>query len=281
MVCTVIWGVMTYCVLIDIFTIVPTTQYVWINQTATFTCATNVTGYELSFSVSGGVADVPTLMDLPGGGQLVTTSFTVTSDNNGTSVRCLAAYNGGLSVVSDPAGFAYGQGMEYIFSHSFISPPCHNTRSVVDLTAVQQECGIFISWKPPHLLPGLSVSYNVYINGEMNISTTNHTYYPMKLTNTTYNVTVKAFNDSIIGDATTIKALYQTSMNVQVSFIGIFIIIDQDVELTYLQEMTIRQAQSNIWKTYFIKVVALIFHVIFFNFRVLKPVILSPIPLRL
>ena len=38
------------------------------------------------------------------------------------------------------------------------------------------------------------------------------------------------------------------------------------MELTYLQEMTIRQAQSNIWKTYFIKVVVLIlsiFHVIF------------------
>ena len=109
----------------------------------------------------------------------------------------------------------------------------------------------------------------------------------MKLTNTTYNVTVKAFNDSIIGDATSIEALYQTSItctNVHVLFIGIFIIIDQDVELTYLQKMTIRQAQSNIWKTHFIQVVALIlsiFYVTFFNFRVLKPVTLSPIPLRL
>ena len=109
----------------------------------------------------------------------------------------------------------------------------------------------------------------------------------MKLTNTTYNVTVKAFNDSIIGDSTSIEALYQTSIactNVHVLFIGILIIIDQDVELTYLQEMTIRQAQSNIWKTYFIKVVALIFsifYVIFFNFRVLKPATLNLIPLRL
>ena len=101
----------------------------------------------------------------------------------------------------------------YTHIHSFLhyatipGPPS----SVVDLTAVQQECSIFISWEPPYLLPGLSVSYKVYINGEMNISTTNHTYYPMKLTNTTYNVTVKAFNDSIIGDATSIEALYQTS----------------------------------------------------------------------
>ena len=28
----------------------------------------------------------------------------------------------------------------------------------------------------------------------------------------------------------------------------------QPVELSYLQEMTIRQAQSNIWKTHFMKV---------------------------
>ena len=108
-----IWGVIIYCILIDIFTIVPTTQYVWINQTTTFTCATNVTGYTLSFSIPASVDDTPTVTNLPGGGQLATTSFTVTSDNNGTSVRCLATNNvgPGLPVVSDPAGFAYGQGM--------------------------------------------------------------------------------------------------------------------------------------------------------------------------
>ena len=103
---------MTYCVLIGIFTIVPTTQHVWINQTATFTCATNVTGYTLSFSIPASVDDTPTVADLPGGGQLATTSFTVTSDNNGTIVRCLAD-NGAVLMASDP-GFAYGQGMEYI-----------------------------------------------------------------------------------------------------------------------------------------------------------------------
>ena len=46
------------------------------------------------------------------------------------------------------------------------------------------------------------MSYKVYINGEINISTTNYsTYYPMKLTNATYDVAIKAFNGSIIGDA--------------------------------------------------------------------------------
>ena len=109
MVCTVIWGVMTYCVLIDIFTIVPTTQYVWINQTATFTCATNVTGYILSFSIPAGVAhDTTTVTDLPEGGQLATASFTVTSDNNGTSVRCIAE-NGELFTITTLV-YAYAQG---------------------------------------------------------------------------------------------------------------------------------------------------------------------------
>ena len=112
MVCTVIWEVMTYCVLIGVFTIVPTTQYVWINQTATFTCATNVTGYILFFSIPAGLGidHVTTVTDLPEGGLLATCSYTVTSYNNGTSVRCLATNNGGLLVVSDPAGLAYGQG---------------------------------------------------------------------------------------------------------------------------------------------------------------------------
>ena len=100
------------CVLIDVFTIVPTTQYVWINQTATFTCATNVTGYILSFSIAAGIDKNDAVTDLPGGGQLATASFTVTSENNGAIVRCLAANNGGLPVVSDPAGFAYAQGMK-------------------------------------------------------------------------------------------------------------------------------------------------------------------------
>ena len=74
-----------------IFTIVPTTQYVWINQTATFTCTTNCTRYTLSFSIPAGIAHDTTVTDLPGGGQLATCSFTVTSDSNGTStsVRCL------------------------------------------------------------------------------------------------------------------------------------------------------------------------------------------------
>ena len=79
----------------------------WINQTATFTCATNVTGYTLGFSIIP--ADVPHVTDLPGGGQLATCSFTVTSDNNGTaSVGCVA--DGGTDVQHTTPVFAYAQG---------------------------------------------------------------------------------------------------------------------------------------------------------------------------
>ena len=71
-----------------IFTIVPTTQYVWINQTATFTCATNVTGYELVFNIPGVDVEQESNAPLPGGGQTITAIFTATLDTNGTNVTC-------------------------------------------------------------------------------------------------------------------------------------------------------------------------------------------------
>ena len=77
--------------------------------------------------------------------------------------------------------------------------------SVGNLTAEQCSTCILIEWETPYLLPGLSVSYMVFIDEEIkqdNISGTNHTSYcPEELTNATYDVAVKAFNGSIIGDA--------------------------------------------------------------------------------
>ena len=124
--------------LLGTITIVPATQYVWVNQTATFTCVTNVTGYSLSFSVSGGVADVSTLMDLPEGGQLATTSFTVTSDNNGTSVRCLA--DDGTDIQLTTPVFAYAQGiLSYYLRYIYCLPrsPIIGNRSYSRTTRVQ------------------------------------------------------------------------------------------------------------------------------------------------
>ena len=95
---------------LDIFTIVPTTQYVWINQTATFECAINVTEYALGFNLipaSVACGEGSTVIDLPEGGRLATCSFKVTSDNNGTSVRCNANGNG---LWSTERVYAYAQG---------------------------------------------------------------------------------------------------------------------------------------------------------------------------
>ena len=72
--------------------------------------------------------------------------------------------------------------------------------SVSDLTAEQQECDLKVTWEPPYLLPGLSVSYKVYINGEMiqdDIPTTNHTYYPTVTSSTAYSISVVAYNESV------------------------------------------------------------------------------------
>ena len=56
----------------------------------TFECATNVTGYTLAFSFNKAVVIIFKQINLPDGGIKVTTTFIVTSANNGTSVRCHA-----------------------------------------------------------------------------------------------------------------------------------------------------------------------------------------------
>ena len=85
--------------------------------------------------------------------------------------------------------------------------------SVGNLTAEQCSTCILIEWETPYLLPGLSVSYMVFIDEERiqdNISGINHTSYcPAELTNATYNVTVKAFNGSIIGDTAVELATFE------------------------------------------------------------------------
>ena len=74
--------------------------------TATFTCATIA-------------KSTTTLLGLPGGGTLATVSFTVTSDNNGTSVRCAA--DDGIDFQLTPMIYAYGQGTFIIRIILFIS----------------------------------------------------------------------------------------------------------------------------------------------------------------
>ena len=92
-----------------IFTIVPETQYVYINHNVTFECVTNLTGYSLSFDYSETVDYTLKQTNLPGGGIKITTTFIVTSGNNGTSVSCIARLNNVFEGISD-LSYVYGQG---------------------------------------------------------------------------------------------------------------------------------------------------------------------------
>ena len=95
-----------------IFTIVPETQYVYLNHNVTFECATNLTGYTLTFDyVYGGGSISPTFMksNLPNGGIKVSTTFIVTSTLNGTGVRCIADHSVTTPMLTSLAN-VYAQG---------------------------------------------------------------------------------------------------------------------------------------------------------------------------
>ena len=95
-----------------IFTIVPETQYVYLNHNVTFECATNLTGYSLSFyHIFSGGSIIPTSKqtNLPYGGIKITTTFIVTSANNGTGVKCIADDSGNRTTFTS-LEYAYAQG---------------------------------------------------------------------------------------------------------------------------------------------------------------------------
>ena len=77
----------------------------------TFECATNLTGYILSFSYSydGSVAVTVKQINLPDGGIKVSTTFTVTSTLNGTRVGCRADHSVNTPMVTSLAN-VYIQG---------------------------------------------------------------------------------------------------------------------------------------------------------------------------
>ena len=64
------------------------TQYVYINDTVTFECATNLTGYSLYFLVGGKVPSSQASETLPNGGTAISFSLTATNQLNGTDVTC-------------------------------------------------------------------------------------------------------------------------------------------------------------------------------------------------
>ena len=97
----------------------------------------------MSFSIPAGVAHVTTVTDLPEGGllALAITSFTVTSDNNGTSVICVA-HNGTIITIITPV-YAYAQGTvdhyDRIMALTYCLPrsPIISSRSYSRTTRVQ------------------------------------------------------------------------------------------------------------------------------------------------
>ena len=74
----------------SIFTIVPETQYLYVNDTVTFECATNLTGYILFFESNAPAAITESLKILPNGGRIISFNLTATSQVNGTSATCRA-----------------------------------------------------------------------------------------------------------------------------------------------------------------------------------------------
>ena len=61
------------------------TQYVYLNNTVTFECAINVTGYNL-FAVTN--PSVATSVTLPNGEVMLSFNLTAISEVNGTAVTC-------------------------------------------------------------------------------------------------------------------------------------------------------------------------------------------------
>ena len=87
----------------SIFTAVPETQYVYLNDTVTFECATNVTEF-LFFTTNPSVAILVGLRNLPNGGKMLSINLTAISEINGTAVTCFASNH-----VTEPA-YVYVQG---------------------------------------------------------------------------------------------------------------------------------------------------------------------------
>ena len=107
------------CKISAIFTIVPTTQYVWINQTVTFTCATNITGYSLTISHFG-PNHIPLYISihsilLPEGGKYIAGSFIASQMVNGTGVICVAHAENESTLQFTLPAYTYTQG-RFIFA---------------------------------------------------------------------------------------------------------------------------------------------------------------------
>ncbi|XP_019860988.1 PREDICTED: uncharacterized protein LOC109589326, partial [Amphimedon queenslandica] len=176
------------------FTIVPETQYVYINDTVTFKCAINVTQFNPSFVTNP--SDVGSELSSTG---MASLTLTATSEVNGTEVTCKVS-NG---PTTEPA-YLYVQG-----------PP----DSVSSFTGYQLDsCCMFISWYPPFTLPGLTVQYIISVGTDqqyLNDSITNYTYCPMNPTNKQYLFNITTTNKAGNGSTSNITVGFQSTIDVE------------------------------------------------------------------
>ena len=92
---------------IDLFTIVPVTQYVYLNYVASFECATNLTGYNVTFVYGPNITiDQVTETNLPNGAKKIT--FPATNEVNGSDIYCVARSES--VVTTSTAAYIYIQG---------------------------------------------------------------------------------------------------------------------------------------------------------------------------
>lgn len=86
----------------------PVSQYAYVNDTVTFDCATNLTGYILLFNYDAEVSVSASLTKLNGGKKIIA-SIMATSQLNGTVVTCRAVSQDNVATMSKPT-YIYVQG---------------------------------------------------------------------------------------------------------------------------------------------------------------------------
>ena len=103
----------------SIFTVVPVTQYVYLNDTVTFECATNLTGYHLLVLTNASIAISLQSVSLSNGGEMVSLNLTAKSEANGTAVTCFIfnmMFHHNMYNTTEPA-YVYIQGKYNNYIH--------------------------------------------------------------------------------------------------------------------------------------------------------------------
>ena len=168
------------------------TQYVYLNNTVTFGCATDLAGYNLFLFVYPSISISLQSVSLSNGGVMVSFNLTARSEVNGTAVTCRASNGSATEPAYVYIQGQYGHASMYLFTLLFSGPPA----SVSNLQGYQLDyCCMFISWDPPSTLPELTVQYIISVGTEQHeLNSTNYTYCPLNLTNKEYQFNITTSN---------------------------------------------------------------------------------------